>query len=104
MPKLPKAELKKNNPSSAVTSVHLSATQPQAKEPDSVAYQHSLLCALTLPRSVQRTREYVREFQGRSLKLQAGELWDGKEWIPQPLPYGPKARLAFMHVCFFESR
>jgi hypothetical protein len=67
--------------------------------PDSVEYQHSLLCALTLPRSNQPGREYIREYQGRSLKLEAGELWDGKQWIPQPLPYGPKARLAFMHIC-----
>ena len=62
-------------------------------------YQHSLLCALTLPRSRQPTREYRRDYQGRSLKLLAGELWNGKDWIPQPLPYGPKARLAFMHIC-----
>lgn len=71
----------------------------QAKQLDSVAYHHSLLCALTLPRSPQRNREYVREFQGRSLKIEAGELFDGKTWIPQPVPYGPKARLAFMHIC-----
>jgi hypothetical protein len=67
--------------------------------PDSVEYQHSLLCALTLPRSNQPGREFIREYQGRSLKLEAGELYDGKMWIPQPLPYGPKARLAFMHIC-----
>jgi hypothetical protein len=67
--------------------------------PDSVEYQHSLLCALTLPRSNQPGREYIREYQGRSLVLEAGSLYDGSKWIPQPLPYGPKARLAFMHIC-----
>lgn len=71
-----------------------------AKEkPDSVEYQHSLLCALALPRSRQESREYRREWQGRSLVLEAGSLWNGNDWIPQPLPYGPKARLAFMHIC-----
>ena len=69
------------------------------QKPDAVEYQHSLLCALTLPRSRQEGREYVREWQGRSLKLIAGELWNGTKWIPQPLPYGPKARLGFMHIC-----
>ena len=69
------------------------------KQPDSVEYQHSLLCALTLPRSRQPSREFRRDYQGRSLKLVAGELWNGKDWIPQPLPYGPKARLSFMHIC-----
>jgi len=66
---------------------------------DDIEYQHSLLCILTLPRSRQPTREYRRDYQGRSLKIVAGELWDGKDWIPQPLPYGPKARLAFMRIC-----
>jgi hypothetical protein len=69
------------------------------EEPDSIEYQHSLLCTLTLPRSRPPGREYVREGQGRILKLEAGSLWDGKKLVPQPLPYGPKARLAFMHIC-----
>ncbi len=66
---------------------------------DAIEYQHSLLCSLTLPRSNQLGREYVREYQGRSLILEAGSLFDGNKWILQPLPYGPKARLAFMHIC-----
>jgi hypothetical protein len=72
----------------------------EAKDkPDSVEYQHSLLCALTLPRSRQEAREYIRDYQGRSLKLEAGSLWNGRNWIQQPLPYGPKSRLALMHIC-----
>jgi hypothetical protein len=75
------------------------AEREAAQRPETVEYQHSLLCALTLPRSRQDTREYIRESQGRILKLQAGELYNGKTLVPQPLPYGPKARLAFMHIC-----
>jgi len=66
---------------------------------DDIEYQHSLLCTLSLPRSRQPTREYRRDYQGRSLILEAGRLWNGRDWIPQPLPYGPKARLSFMHIC-----
>ena len=73
--------------------------EAEKAKPDSVEYQHSLLCALTLPRSRQPTRDYRRDYQGRSLVLESGSLWDGRDWIPQPLPYGPKARLAFMHIC-----
>jgi len=76
------------------------AEREAAKEkPDSVEYQHSLLCALTLPRRRQESREYVREWQGRILKLSAGDLYNGQRLVPQPLPYGAKARLAFMHIC-----
>jgi hypothetical protein len=70
-----------------------------AKRLESVEYQHSLLCALTLPRSRQASREYVREGQGRILKISAGDLFNGKSLVPQPLPYGPKARIALMHIC-----
>jgi hypothetical protein len=75
------------------------AEREAEKRPDSVEYQHSLLCALTLPRSRQNSREYLRQYQGRILKLEAGDLYNGKQLIPQPLPYGPKARLALMHIC-----
>ncbi len=68
-------------------------------QPDSVEYQHSLLCALTLPRSRQPSREFRRDYQGRSLIIEAGSLWNGQDWISQPLPYGPKARLSLMHIC-----
>ncbi len=75
------------------------AEREAARRPEPVEYQHSLLCALTLPRSRQKERQYIREGQGRILKLEAGDLYDGKSLIPQPLPYGPKARLALMHIC-----
>jgi len=75
------------------------AEREAKKQPDSVEYQHSLLCAVTLPRSRQPSREFRRDYQGRSLILEAGSLWNGQDWIPQPLPYGPKARLALMHIC-----
>ena len=73
----------------------------EASRPDSVEYQHSLLCALTLPRSRQEGREYVREYQGRSLKLEAGELYDGTRWIAQPLPMG---RRPDWPSCTFAAR
>ena len=56
------------------------------KQPDSVEYQHSLLCALTLPRSRQPSREFRRDYQGRSLIIEAEikngdllEICDGKQ-------------------------
>lgn len=71
------------------------------KEQEEIEYQHSLLCALAFPRSRQNSREYVREQGGRMLKMSAGELFSEKNrcFIQQPIPYGPKARLAFMHIC-----
>lgn len=30
--------------------------------------------------------------------LEAGKLWDGRQWVDQPLPYGPTPRLVMVHV------
>jgi hypothetical protein len=100
MPNLPEDPTQDNPASPTADDIRRRIAEREAEaRPDSVEYQHSLLCALTLPRSNQPGREYIREYQGRSLVLEAGSLYDGKKWIPQPLPYGPKARLAFMHIC-----
>jgi hypothetical protein len=100
MSKLPEDPTQDNPASPTADDIRRRIAEREAEaRPDSVEYQHSLLCALTLPRSQQEGREYIRKYQGRSLKLEAGDLWNGKEWVSQPLPYGPKARLAFMHIC-----
>lgn len=66
-----------------------------------IEFQHSLLCTLAFPRSEQNSREYVHEQGGRILKLSAGDLYIASEgrMVPQPLPYGPKARMGFAHIC-----
>jgi len=33
-----------------------------------------------------------------SLLLEAGRLWNGRNWVPQPLPYGVTPRLVLVHV------
>lgn len=66
---------------------------------DTTEYQHSILCAVTLPRSKQPERIYKRDYQGWSILLEAGYAYNGKDFLSQPLPYGPKSRLAFMHIC-----
>ena len=63
-----------------------------------IEYQHGLFCQIALPRSRPEGREFLREYQGGAVKIQAGDLWNGKKLIPQPVPYGPKARLAMIHM------
>ena len=62
-------------------------------------YQHSLMCMLTLPRSRQEGHEFTRRFGTGILQVKAGSLFNGVDLIQQPIPYGPKARLAMMHIC-----
>lgn len=62
-----------------------------------VVYQHGLFCQVALPRSRPEGRIFERSFKNASLLVEAGKLWDGKQWVDHPVPYGPKPRLALIH-------
>jgi hypothetical protein len=74
-------------------------TLPTAED---LRHIHSVLAICSLPYSRQApdVRRFERR-QGRmSLVVEAGELQspDGT-WVPQPLPYGSRARLLLLHLC-----
>ncbi len=66
--------------------------------PERVDYLHSVLCQVGLPRSRADGKAFERTSGSVSLLIEAGKLWNGKEWVPQPLPYGTRPRLALVHV------
>ncbi len=66
--------------------------------PDRVDYLHSVLCQVGLPRSRTDAETFERTSGAVSLLVKAGELWNGSEWVKQPLPYGTRPRLALVHV------
>jgi hypothetical protein len=61
-------------------------------------YLHAALCQVGFPRRKLEAREFERTDRGASIFLQAGKLWDGHHWVPQPLPHGPKPRLIMIYV------
>jgi hypothetical protein len=70
--------------------------------PADVRHIHSVLavCGLPYERQPLDVRRYERRQGKMSLVLTAGELMTPNgEWQPQPLPFGPKARLILMHLC-----
>ncbi len=70
------------------------AMEPPAR-PD---FLHSVLCQVGLPRRRVVGNTFERMNGNVSLLVEAGKLWNGKEWQPQPLPYGTRPRLALVHV------
>jgi hypothetical protein len=66
--------------------------------PANISFQHAVLCQVGLPRSKQPDRTFQRTSGSASLLLEAGQLWDGKQWREQQLPYGTRPRLALIHV------
>ncbi len=61
-------------------------------------FLHSVLCQVGLPRRRVAGDTFERMNGNVSLLVEAGKLWNGKEWQPQPLPYGTRPRLALVHV------
>ena len=66
--------------------------------PEEVVYQHSLFCQVTLPRRRPEGRVFERSYGNGKVRLDAGALWDGHKMVEQPLPAGPKPRLALIHI------
>ena len=74
------------------------AVEIDQDDPLEIVYQHSLFCQVVLPRSRPEGRVFERAYRNSSISLEAGKLWDGTRWIEQPLPAGPKPRLALCHL------
>ena len=69
-------------------------------DPDSLTYQHTVLCQTALPYRSLETRLWQRRNGRVELQVEAGRVRDTTrdEWVPVPLPYGPRARLILMHL------
>jgi hypothetical protein len=74
------------------------AVEIQNEPLDQIAFQHSLLCQVGLPRKETAEREFTRVNGAMSLSIEAGRLFDGTQLVPQPLPYGARPRLILVHI------
>lgn len=74
------------------------SSQIAEKPSDRPDFLHAGLCQVGLPRSQVKALTFERTSGKASLLLEAGKLWDGAEWVQQPLPYGTRPRLALVHV------
>lgn len=61
-------------------------------------YLPAVLCQVGLPRSPTPGRTFERISGGVSLQVEAGSVFDGRAFVPQPIPYGIRPRLALVHI------
>lgn len=66
--------------------------------PDQPDFLHTVLCQVGLPRRATAELKFERRNGLASLLIEAGSLYSGQKWLQQPLPYGPKPRLALVHI------
>ena len=67
-------------------------------EKNDLSFMHSIMCQVGLPRSKVAALEFERICGSIGLYIRAGKLWDGKEFIQQPIPYGPMPRLVMAYL------
>lgn len=72
------------------------ASEIWTESPDELAFQHVVLCHLGFPRSKTDAREFERRSGSALLKLKAGEIYNGLDFVEQPLPYGAIPRLVMI--------
>ncbi len=66
--------------------------------PDRNDFLHTVMCQVGMPRKATDARTFERTSGPFSVSLEAGRLWNGKDWIDQPLPYGTTPRLVMVHL------
>lgn len=66
--------------------------------PDRTDFLHTVMCQVGMPRRMTEARTFERQCGNVSVLLEAGKLWNGKEWVLQPLPYGTTPRLVMVHL------
>lgn len=73
-------------------------------ENQSIEFCHSSFASVGLPRSAVEERTFERRSGRASLLVQAGSLYDGENWVEQPVPYGPKPRMVMVHICTYATK
>ena len=68
------------------TAAEIASERP---DDDDRGYMHSIMCQVGLPRSKVDATSFERHSGGAALLVEAGKLWDGKQFVQQPIPYGP---------------
>ena len=71
---------------------------------DDLAFHHSLLCSLALPRRPVPSRDFLRRAGEGWLHVQAGALDLGDGPVLQPVPYGAVPRLALIWISTIARR
>jgi hypothetical protein len=69
-----------------------------------MAFNHSILCQVGLPRSKVLGNEFMRRSGDAWLNVQAGYLDLGKGPVLQSIPYGPMPRLALAWISTYAKR
>ncbi len=86
------------NPTPTVQRLIDASTAIRLEPPDRADFLHTVMCQVGLPRKFTPQRSFERHSGHISILLEAGKLFNGKDFVEQPLPYGTVPRLVMVHV------
>ena len=66
----------------------LAGAHIRSEPPDRADFLHTVMCQVGLPRRRTEARSFERHSGYISILLEAGKLYNGRDWVDQPLPYG----------------
>ncbi len=75
-------------------------------EPDdaTLRFVHSSFASVTLPRSQVPAMFYEYHYRSAAIRIEAGALWNGNEFVQQCVPYGPTARLINLYISTYARQ
>lgn len=76
----------------------IAGDQIASEPPDRNDFLHTVMCQVGLPRRATEARTFERHSGHISISLEAGRLFNGREFVDQPLPFGTTPRLVMVHV------
>jgi hypothetical protein len=68
------------------------------EQPERTDFLHTVMCQVGMPRRATPERSFKRHNGHLSILLEAGQLWNGNDWVEQPLPYGTTPRLVMVYL------
>lgn len=91
-----KEQPKRNN---SVARRLLTATKEiYVDQPEGLDFLHTALCQVPMPRSETKARVYEQRNGNVYLRIESGPLFDGYDFIEQPLPFGSLPRLIMVYI------
>lgn len=100
----PKPKMTQTTPRKARLLKTASEIACERPDEDDCGYMHSIMCQVGLPRSKVDATTFERHSGGAAILVEAGKLWDGKQFVQQPVPYGPMPRLVLAWMNTYAVR
>ena len=75
----------------------IAGDQIASEPPDRNDFLHTVMCQVGLPRRATESRTFERHSGHVSISLEAGRLFNGREFVDQPLPFGTKPPRVMVH-------